>query len=283
MATALDGELIVGSVFEGRPSESEAEERSFFESCFSQVEEVLGGRSFHRREISGSAVRGLKQLATLESAALIVVGSTNRGSLGQAIPGSTAEQLIHGANSPVLLAPKGFAQRVSIVKIGVALDGLRESERALEYGWRLADRLGAKLEVLTVGPRYSALDQALSQDRDMSERKLGDRVDAALRMVPDGVARLGQTLTGDPGEELVKASHDLDVLITGSKGKGAIGSLALGSVSGDLVRSAHCAVLVVPADHDVRRTFGRTAERSVWRGEWRPRRHRDRLGPRGLA
>lgn len=255
MGTALDAELVVAAAWKGRRDELEGDKRLFFERCFSLAEKVLGGKPFRRRELSSSPVRGLKHLAASEAAAMIVVGSTNRGLLGRAIPGSTAEQLIHDADFPVLLAPIGFAERGSIANIGVAFDGLRESERALEYGWRLADQMGVRLEVFAVGPRYSALDQALTQDREINERKLRERVDAALSMVPSGVPCHGQTLTGDPGKELVKAFHDLDIVIAGSKGKGAIRSLAMGSVSGELIRSAHCAVLVVPKDCDLCLTF----------------------------
>ncbi len=44
----------------------------------------------------------------------------------------------------------------------------------------------------------------------------------------------------------VEASGDFDLMLTGSRGYGALQRTALGSVSGDLVNSAACPVLVLP-------------------------------------
>ena len=50
---------------------------------------------------------------------------------------------------------------------------------------------------------------------------------------------------GGPVRALVDCSHDLDLLLVGSRGYGPAGSLLLGRVSGRLIRRAACPVIVV--------------------------------------
>jgi nucleotide-binding universal stress UspA family protein len=53
---------------------------------------------------------------------------------------------------------------------------------------------------------------------------------------------------GDPATEIVVAGQDLDadLVVIGSRGRGFLGRVLLGSVSGHVVHHAHRAVLVVP-------------------------------------
>ena len=55
-----------------------------------------------------SPARALQELAVRESAALVVLGSTHRGTLGRVIAGTTAERLLHGAPCSVAVVPDGF-------------------------------------------------------------------------------------------------------------------------------------------------------------------------------
>jgi nucleotide-binding universal stress UspA family protein len=51
--------------------------------------------------------------------------------------------------------------------------------------------------------------------------------------------------TGDPAEELVKASHDAGMLVVGSRGSGAFAKLLMGSVSSKVVHHAASPVVVI--------------------------------------
>jgi len=62
----------------------------------------------------------------------------------------------------------------------------------------------------------------------------------------------GDLPSGDPARELADAAHDLDLLVTGSRGYGPVRRLMLGSTSTKLVHEAPCPVLVLTrgAEHE---------------------------------
>jgi nucleotide-binding universal stress UspA family protein len=55
-----------------------------------------------------------------------------------------------------------------------------------------------------------------------------------------------RAVSGLPGPALVEAGHGVDVLVTGSRGYGPLGSVLLGSVSRYAADHAPCPLLVVP-------------------------------------
>src|SRR5690349_16356272 len=64
------------------------------------------------RVLVGTSVpRAIQRLAEDEAAELIVAGTTTRGALGRLVPGSTAERLLHGAQSAVAIVPPGWTAR----------------------------------------------------------------------------------------------------------------------------------------------------------------------------
>lgn len=52
---------------------------------------------------------------------------------------------------------------------------------------------------------------------------------------------------GDPAAAPTERSHQLDLLVTGSRGHGPLRAGLAGNVSGRVLRSAHCPVIVVPS------------------------------------
>ena len=81
----------------------------------------------------------------------------------------------------------------------------------------------------------------------MREERRAD-LERAAATVPDGTVAEALLLDGPAGRALAAASEDLDLLVCGSRGYGAVGSVLLGSVSHHLVRTAACPLLVVPRD-----------------------------------
>jgi nucleotide-binding universal stress UspA family protein len=66
-------------------------------------------------------------------------------------------------------------------------------------------------------------------------------------LVPEGIAVSGRAVAGDPGMELLKraTAADHDLIVMGSRGRGALRSAFLGSVSHFVLNHTTVPVLVI--------------------------------------
>ena len=137
----------------------------------------------------------------------------------------------------------------------VAVDGSPPSAGALRFAAELAGKTGDVLHVLLVwnviigpAPQTSGDQPATEQDRQReAERVLAAFVESTL----DG--------TGAPAVQQHAVHANVDTLlrdvsasaahlVVGSRGRGGVSDLLLGSVSAELVNHARCPVTVVPVD-----------------------------------
>jgi nucleotide-binding universal stress UspA family protein len=202
-----------------------------------------------------SAARALHEAAEEFGAGLLVVGSTQRGRIGRVMPGSTAERLLHGAPCPIAVVPHSWQRDGGLRTIGVGYIDTAEGRGALEGALALSRRSGAKLRVLsaakergitgtygggdplTPATRYDELASALRVSTEQA-------VEAATSGVSD-VDIESDVSVGDPGDFLVAASEQLDLLICGSRGYGPARAVLLGGVSRRVVTEASCPVIVL--------------------------------------
>lgn len=187
---------------------------------------------------------GLHDLARRQEASLIVLGSSHHSGLGRVLLGGTAEQVVDGAPCPVAVAPPHFHEDPTIAPpvVGVAWDGSPASRAAVVTAAELAGATGYDLLVIHVEP--SLAHRPLGGTRTTLE----EGVELARRVAAGDVTVEGSQREGDPGAELVDATRsDVGVLVVGSRARGALARVLLGSVSGHVMRGAHAPVLVVPA------------------------------------
>jgi nucleotide-binding universal stress UspA family protein len=199
----------------------------------------------------GSVAQGLQEAATARDAALIAVGGTHHGAVGRILVGSVGEKLLHGSPCPVVVVPAETADH-DIATVGVAYDGRPEARAALLAGKALADRLEARLVVLAVNepvllpyagygvpPAYGDLDLELADE-------YGEEMRAQVaELAGEGIEV--RVFVGPAIPRLTEAAGDgIDLLVTGSRGYGAVRGVLLGSVSRHLVDHAPCPVLVLP-------------------------------------
>jgi nucleotide-binding universal stress UspA family protein len=198
----------------------------------------------------GSAGRALHVAAKRHHGELIVVGSAHRGAIGRVLAGDVTMGTLHGAECPVIVAPRGFAQRGSPLQtIGVGVDGSPESRAASELARELATVAGARLKVIRVLEPTPPGGPALAYHADWAERGEDRRAEAQaeldVMLAELGEIATGEVVIGDPATELAYAGNELDLLVTGSRGYGPVRRLMLGSTSTRLVREAPCPVLVL--------------------------------------
>ena len=215
---------------------------------------------------SSSAARGLHELAEEIGADLIVVGSSHRGRVGQSLAGSVGTALLHGAASAVAVAPRGFREQTVPVKtMVVGFDGSAESGHALMAASGLAKQAGATVKLISVAvppPMTAVRTEAGRQELlDAMRDRAREMLTEARTTVPEGVELETTLITGDPVEALKDvAGAPGTILVVGSRGYGPLRRVLLGSVSGRLVRSAPCPVLVTPRGSDEQRPRARHAE-----------------------
>jgi nucleotide-binding universal stress UspA family protein len=132
----------------------------------------------------------------------------------------------------------------------VAFDGSKSAEAALDEAIDLAQTEGARLTLIGVAtrppwiaPSYAA---ALPTDADL-EAEVERQLDRALERVPDDVPVATVVRSGCPSQVILarieQGLHDLVVM--GSRGRGSVRSLVLGSVSQAVVHRSPVPVLVV--------------------------------------
>ena len=193
-----------------------------------------------------SVGRGLHQLGADCRADLLVVGSSSHGSLGGVLVGDDARGTVSGAACPVAVAPHGYTDRAEEIReVGVAYDGGAEAGAALAAARDVAAAHDARLLALTV---IAPVPGAVQRTRTL-EQAARD----ALRQL-DGVE--GRVAVGAPGDELVAFGDELDLLVVGSRGRGPLRRLILGSTSLHLTREARCPLLIIPRPAGAERASG---------------------------
>ena len=122
-----------------------------------------------------------------------------------------------------------------LAPVGAGFDGSRESRLALASAAGLAEALGSELQVISVLRRPAAAHPMfaftsyyghLEQLHDERRSRLIEAVDA----LPAQPAIDPVVIEGDPAEVLAVHSHELGLLVMGSRGYGPLRRVLLGSV-----------------------------------------------------
>ncbi len=144
-------------------------------------------------------------------------------------------------------------------KIVVGLDGSEQSERALRLACDLAGKYGSDLHLVhTPQPHTVAFAMgAVSGYHMATTMPSREQVDQAGEKIFDAaraiVKEMGQTVTqthmqmGDPGDHIIASAKEVgaDLIVTGRRGLGSVGSLLQGSTTQRVNHLAECACLSV--------------------------------------
>lgn len=193
----------------------------------------------------------LRDAAAHERAAMIVLGPSHRHLL-RTLRG-TARHVLGTAECPIAVAPAGYAHAAhgSLHRIAVGFEPTAEAGHALDFAYELAARADASLVAIGVALPLAPL--AIDDLRDPApyldeeRRAVQGGLERELAHRPPTVACRAEARIGDPAAELAEVSSDVDLLICGSRGRGALRAAALGSVTERLLRTAACPVVIVPS------------------------------------
>lgn len=138
-------------------------------------------------------------------------------------------------------------------KILVTTDGSVNSEKALLEAKKLAQLMGAEVDILNVvkyivNNPYAKVERYSMRPVEDLEKAAKGIVDDALKLFDDFDGKVSaKFLRGEPAEVIVKEAEEgaYDLLVIGSRGLGTFSRLMLGSVSGKVVNHVHINVLIV--------------------------------------
>ncbi|MCX4473636.1 universal stress protein [Micromonospora sp. NBC_01655] len=220
------------------------------ETARRQVEELVGTAAADAATarpgltVRGEVFDGPPALVLEERSAeagLLVLGSRGHGGFGGLLVGSTAVSVTAHAHCPVVVVRDGDAGRAGRVVVGV--DGSPTSLLALGFAVERAAQRDVPLHVVRA---WEPADGGLAPDDAVAAERtaLAEPLAKWRKTFPD-VEVTTDVVTGRPARALVEASRDAQLVVVGTRGRGGLRGMLLGSVGQQLIQHAHCPVAVV--------------------------------------
>lgn len=197
--------------------------------------------------VEGAPVMVLRDQA--EEATEVVLGSRGLGGFAGALLGSVSARVAGQVHCPVVVVRPEYAARRGDVVVGV--DDSTECDAALVYAFEQAKLRGATLRavhawLLPIHDYAPEIGYGMDEIRQAQQRVVGEKV-ATFGGAYPGVKVVEDVYAARTVDALTEASDTATLLVVGSHGRGAFGSVLLGSVSRGVLHHARCAVAVVRA------------------------------------
>ncbi|MFD7494495.1 universal stress protein [Streptomyces sp. NPDC059832] len=134
----------------------------------------------------------------------------------------------------------------------VGVDGSEGSLRALDWAAAEAARSRLPLRIVhaSLWEHYEGLrptaDSGRPPEQILAEHLVASARDRVRDLSP-GVSVVADVQPEDPVAALVRESHEAALVVLGSRGRGRIAGMLLGSVGLALAGRSHCPVVVIPA------------------------------------
>ncbi|TCC30759.1 universal stress protein [Kribbella speibonae] len=179
-------------------------------------------------------------LAEAVDAEMVVVGTRSRNKMSAAVLGSVATSVAAKAPCPVVVV-RGERRTGPVV---VGTDGSPDSEDALRFAFEEAARSGEPLRVVYCWQPQVENAAAIDSTEALLKTWLADSLRPYRDKYPT-VAVRASVAAGRAGSRLVKMSKKASLVVVGSRGRGGVAGLLLGSVSQNLLHHAHSPVAIV--------------------------------------
>ncbi len=228
-----------------------------------EAREILGDSLIDRFPVIARSVRaGLLKLADQEGSRHLVLGSAAGGRPGCVNVGDTAHGLLNSASVPVHIPPAGYAgsdPAHPVRRLNVAFGADDASRVGLQFGAELAHRVDGMLRTVTFWVRQAAgaspMHGGMAYGSELSAQwheQMTETVDRAIR----GLAELelptmwidkvfGDGIDWEGAMESVEWAPG-DILVVGSRPRGGLGGVFLGSRAAEILRHATVPTVVLP-------------------------------------
>jgi nucleotide-binding universal stress UspA family protein len=207
---------------------------------------------------STSIPRGLMELVDQHTADLVVVGSSSSGLLGRVALGSVTERLVHTAEVPVAIAPRGYPLNpLAIQRLTAAYGGAADAAGLIQTAAELAQQWSVRLRIasFTVRP-YTMFGGAIERSAEdlVIRRWTRKTMDAALSQLNEARATIAipdvDVVIG-AGTEWDEAVNNIAwqsgcMLLLGSGAAGPKAQVFLGSAAAKILRHTPVPVMIVP-------------------------------------
>jgi nucleotide-binding universal stress UspA family protein len=198
-------------------------------------------------EVTEELVEGPAAPALLDRAGegLLVVGARGEANLGEPFAGSVATTVAAHAAGPVVVV-RGVEPTAPEAPVVVAVDGSPASTAAIDFAVAAADV--ADCPLVAVHTWWDLLVEPLP-DRGALEgdehRVLAEQLAGRCAAHPD-VEVSTVVRRAHPSRVILEEARGARLLVVGTRGRGPVVGLLLGSVSRRMVHQAPCPVAVVP-------------------------------------
>lgn len=233
----------------GFGAEVRAEAYEVIETEAARVRQASPGLQVEVEVAYGHPVRYLSDLS--KDAALVVVGSDRLGPLRGAMFGTLGLQIASSVHSPLAVIP--VIEAAPEPRVVVGIDGSEQSLRAARFAAAEARRRGDRLEVVSVWSMpvlwmadYYATAAMPPQDFSGPQQDILDDAIARITAEFPDLAPEPVLEEGRPAERLVEHAKGARLLVVGTRGRGALSQLLLGSVSHAVLLNLPCPVIVCP-------------------------------------
>jgi nucleotide-binding universal stress UspA family protein len=268
MATTAKGPLgLQRKYMAGSQSVKEADEMAA--KAAARVQANLPNWKVKHEAVWGSPNWELFSKAEEWRADLIVAGSHGRTALGRLFLGSISQWLLNEARCSVRVARGKLDEPDFPVRLLLALDGSRSSEKALAQiaarNWPPKSEVRVvmvdqPLELTYVGGVAPPLRESVSSFNKKEHKRSQRVVDAAAeKLKAAGLRAVANVIDGDPKKVLVQVAEEwrADCIFVGATGlTNRFERFLLGSTAAAVAARAHCSVEVVRARRRTRKTNG---------------------------
>ncbi|MEC4678536.1 MAG: universal stress protein [Nitrospirota bacterium] len=190
----------------------------------------LRGEMVRLRLREGHPVNEILEEADFGDYDLVIIGSRGHKGYSTHFVGSTALRVSDLAACSVLIAKNIKAENTFLL----CTDGSRLAERAEIIGAEIAQKMGAKMTILSVAEEEDNKEEAMQLTR---------RADMILSQL--GVKAEQKTRVGRPSEEIIDEAKDHDIVVMGASGSSAVKKFFLGSTPLKVIEYGECPVLVI--------------------------------------